>query len=240
MVNGKYKQFLDGHELHEQFKMLAPASLKHCQNVAELCKSVASELPEDEIDIDLLFIAALYHDVGKMLQPQYYIENQGSGDNPHDKLDPYVSYQLITRHVSDSAALLAMHGFPLDVIQVVLQHHGNSVTKPFRAKAKNADKEHFRYKWPVPQSNEAAILMVVDVIEAAARAMYNSDKVDRSQIKKKLMGLIEELIEDDQIGYLRVKHLKRIKEVITRELETIYHDRMDYPDDVLEETKEDA
>jgi len=224
-----YKDYLDGHALLERFKAIAPASLKHCQNVASMCEAVAIELPD--LDRELLKVAALYHDVGKLMHPQYFSENQNGGGNPHDELDPHISYLIITRHVSDSAALLAQYHFPQEVIDIVMQHHGNSVVQSFFDKADTTEETNFRYKWDPPQTTEAAILMVADRIEATAKSRYASGKLDKEGRGEFVHRVIEELIEDDQLDRIAVGVLKVLRRVIPRELDSLYHKRVDFEEE---------
>lgn len=221
------KTFLDpDHPLMERFKVLAPASVKHCQNVASMCDAVANELPD--IDKEKLHLAATYHDVGKLLCPRFFSENQDDEKNPHDDLSPKISYELITRHVGDSAALLAQHRFPYEVIDIVLEHHGNSVVKAFANKAKGEDDENYRYKWNPPSTIEAAILMVCDVCEAKAKSLSQSGKLgDPGEL---VDGVITDLNDDDQVDILNFGVSKVLSKVLTRELQSLYHKRVDYPD----------
>ena len=228
----KYKSWLDGsHPLLERFKLLAPASFKHCQNVASMADAVANELPE--VDRELLKVAAIFHDVGKVMNPDHFIENQNGSDNPHDDLDPHVSYHLITRHVSDSAALLAQHHCSPEVIDIVLQHHGSTVVKYFYRVSKAKDDEAYRYKWDAPQSVEAAILLVTDVVEAAARSMHESGKLDALEGGRAefVENFVKDLEEDGQLDNIRVRVLKAIKRVLPRELDALFHKRIDYPEE---------
>ena len=225
-----YSKYLDqGHPLLERFKNTAPASLKHCQNVYSICESVCTELPE--INKDVLRVAALYHDVGKLMAPKFFTENQ-DGDNPHDNLEPNISYQMITRHVSDSAALLVQYGFPIEIIQVVLQHHGTKVVEYFYNKAQkdniSANEENYRYKLQIPQSTEAVVLMIVDIIEATAKSLNSAGKLATMDRKQFVRETIQELSTDRQLDNVRHGILMTLEEIIPRELDSIFHKRIDY------------
>jgi hypothetical protein len=225
-----YKELLDpSNSLLERFKETAPGSSKHCINVEAMCDAICSELPE--LDKNLLRLAARFHDVGKMFNPEYFIENQKGEENPHDKLDPFISYQLITRHVSDGAAILVQHNFPLPVIDVVLQHHGNSVMYFFFHKSKSSAEENFRYKFKPPQTIEAAVLMIVDIVESTARSLYSNGKLNDSKTRKKVVeDTVDRLQIDGQIDNIKVGVLRIVKKILPRELDSFYHDRIDYPE----------
>lgn len=222
-----YQEFLsDTHPLMEKFKNIAPASLKHCQNVAFICDSIATEI--QDVNKELLHVAALYHDVGKLMSPNYYIENQ-TGENLHEDLPPRVSYELITRHVSDSAALLASYNSPVEVIQVILEHHGTSVVRYFQKKSSD-DEENYRYKWNPPSTKESAILMIVDVVEATAKSLSQSGKLGDSRDNHQTLveDTIDRLVDDGQLDVLTYGVARIIKKILPRELESLYHKRVDY------------
>lgn len=226
-------------QLMEQFKSLAPGSQKHCLNVSVLCESVAKDLGLKSPDI--LKCAALFHDIGKMINPEYFIENQ-NGTNIHDTInDPIISYQLITRHVSDTVMILHQHKFPLEVINIVLEHHGDSVTRYFYniALKNNGHGLHptelvkkFRYKCPKPQTTESAILMICDIIEAEARSKFTGSKsIEQDNVDALIESRIKELIEDGQLDNLKIGVLKKIKIVLSKELQAMYHTRIKYDDE---------
>lgn len=229
------KKFLDPtYPLLEKFREVAPGSYKHCQNVANLCESIALEL---ELDVDLLKIAAMYHDIGKIVAARYFSENQDDS-NPHDGLDPIVSYQIISRHVGDSVLiLLGAEDMPRDVLTIVSQHHGNTVLRPFFKKAKSAVEDHFRYKCKTPETTEAAILMIVDSVEATARSLFNIGKLKTEKDRKDLISsTIERFVDDDQLDHLQIGILKIIKRILAKELKSIYHKRVIYEEEE-DETK---
>lgn len=217
------------HPLMERFKSLAPASAKHCSNVAQMCEAVANELTK--LDKDLLYTAAMFHDVGKLMCPHYYSENQGT-ENPHDELPPRISYELISAHVGQSAALMSQHKFPNEIIDIVLQHHGNSIIKAFAIKAKTENDENYRYKWDAPTSTEAAVLMIADVCEAKAKALAQQNKLEDPVAL--VDGVISELDADDQIDILRRGDEKIIRKILIQEIQTIHHKRVSYPDDEMD------
>jgi len=227
------KKFLDPtYHLLERFREVAPGSYKHCQNVANLCESIALELG---LDVDLLKIAAMYHDIGKIVAANYFSENQDD-KNPHDGLDPIISYQIISRHVGDSVLiLLGAEDMPREVLTIVSQHHGNTVLKPFYKKAKSAVEDHFRYKCSSPNSTEAAILMIVDSVEATARSLFNNNKpMSEKERKDVILTTIDRFIDDNQLDNLKIGILKIVKRNLAKELKSIYHKRVLYEDEEKE------
>lgn len=226
------KQLIDSSSsLMERFKDAAPGTYRHCQNVAQLCESVGKEL---KIDIDSLVVAATLHDIGKCNNPNYFIENQDDGKNPHEELDPKVSFQYISRHVSDGVLKLVQLGLPLNIIQIVSEHHGNSVMKAIFSKAKekyngSTVEDHYRYKSQSPSTIEACVLMVCDVMESACRAAFSNNHSDADiEIKIIVNRLMDSMTEDEQLDILTLGHIRIIKKVIIKELENIFHKRIEY------------
>lgn len=222
--------------LMDKFRQLAPGTYKHCQNVANICESVGSDL---DLNVDLLKCAALYHDIGKMNNPSYFSENQ-NGSNPHDDLEPQISYQLISRHVGDSVLyLLQIPQLPREVIDIVSQHHGDTIIQAFHNKAQNEPEDTYRYKCEKPESTEALILMIVDSVEATARALFNTGNTD-DFIQKAVHGTIERLMDDQQLDNMKIGTLNITKKILIKELESIYHKRVSYEDDkTVGEIRED-
>jgi putative nucleotidyltransferase with HDIG domain len=222
------KKFFDPtFPLLDKFRELAPGSYKHCQNVTNMCESIAAELG---LKVEILKCASLYHDIGKMNNPSYFSENQNNGTNIHEKLDPYVSYQIITRHVGDSVLhLLQTENIPMEVIDIVSQHHGNTILQAFFNKAKQEPEEKYRYKCSKPTTTEALILMIVDSIEATARALSLSG--DEDFIEKAVNGTINKLMDDRQLDNMKIGTLNITKKLLFKELESIYHKRVSYDDE---------
>jgi len=222
--NGILKGFLDPKCPHLiRFRDIAPGSYRHCENVAVFCESIAIEL---ELDVDLIRVAAKYHDIGKINCPEAFSENQ-NGSNMHDELDPIVSYQYITRHVGDSITyLLQMENMPTNVMEIVSQHHGNTVLRFFYKKSKNKVDDLYRYKCCVPQSIEAAILMICDSVEATSRALAINGELEEMEDRRKVVdSTIMRLTNDDQLDNMKVGELKIVRQMLYKELEGIYHKR---------------
>uniref|UniRef100_A0A6M3ILV5 Putative HD domain-containing protein n=1 Tax=viral metagenome TaxID=1070528 RepID=A0A6M3ILV5_9ZZZZ len=221
------KKFLDStFYLLESFREKAPGTFKHCQNVANICESIAVEL---SLDIDTMRCSSMYHDIGKIYFPEYFSENQDD-KNPHDDLDPFVSYHIITRHVSDSVMiLLQVEDIPRNIIEIISQHHGNTVLQYFYEKSGSKLDDKWRYKSKQPESTESAILMIVDTVEATARSLFNAGQLSDSDSRKKVIrSTIERLVDDNQLDNMTIGVLKVVKNVLIKELDTIYHKREVY------------
>lgn len=237
----KLKDLLDSKfPLMEKFRELAPGTHRHSVNVSIFCEAVALEL---DLDTDFMKVVGLYHDVGKMNAPDYFSENQ-NGKNPHDDLDPTVSYQIITRHVGDTVLLLLNQTMPEDekaekefpermkLLEVISQHHGNTVLRYFFNKAATEIDDHFRYKASPPQSIEAAVLMICDSVEATARSLASVNDLEEKDDRRAVVNTnVDRLMQDGQLDDIKVGQLKKIKAVLYKELENIYHKRETYGDE---------
>lgn len=218
------------------FREKCPGTYKHSQTVMSMIENLASSL---SLDVNFLRVAALYHDVGKIFNPKYFTENQLDGEDPHKDLDCKISYEIITRHVSDSAMILLNDpNFSREIIEIISQHHGTTVLKYFYKKAKGRkgkkDSNNFRYKCSNPNSLESMILMICDQIEATSRSLVQTGKFDPIKvIDNTINGLISDGQLDDVV--LHLGDLKRIKESLGKELEGIYQKRVDYGNIKLEE-----
>jgi len=210
----------------ESFREKAPGTFKHCQNVVSICESIAIEL---SLDVDMMRCVSLYHDIGKIYFPEFFSENQ-DGKNPHDNLDPFMSYHIITRHVGDSVLLLLqIEDIPRIVIEIISQHHGNTVLRYFYEKSGSTIDAKWRYKGKSPDTTEAAILMIVDSVEATARSLFNAGQLSDSESRKNVVKTtIERLVDDNQLDNMTIGVLKVVRNVLVKELDTIYHKREVY------------
>jgi cyclic-di-AMP phosphodiesterase PgpH len=221
-----YKEIIDpDYPLLVEFKEKAPGTYRHCNNILTFCESVAKEL---DLNVDLMRAAALYHDIGKMNSPKVFSENQ-NGTNIHDSLEPKTSYHLITRHVGDGILiLLQIPDMTIELLNVISQHHGNTVLKYFYDKD-DVDEDKYRYKSSAPTTLESSVIMIADSVEATARSLFNNGKMGDSEDKKKVVSkTVDKLINDNQLDELKVGDLKKIKNVLHKELQTMYHKREDY------------
>jgi hypothetical protein len=228
----RYKKFLDtDYPLLERFRQVAPGSFRHSQNVSSICESIAIDL---DLDIDLMRVAGLYHDIGKMNYPLNFSENQSSNENIHDSIEPKMSYHLITRHVSDTVMILMQHEFPRDVIQIISEHHGDTILRQFHRKDPDAPEDNYRYKGNKPSSTESVVLMLSDSVEATTRAAFLKREEDESNgnfIRRSVQRTIDRLDEDDQLDNTLHGTIKRVKRILVKELESVYHKRVTYDPD---------
>jgi hypothetical protein len=219
--------------LLQKFREHCPGTYKHAQTLSSLIEGVAIAL---DLDVNFMKVAALYHDVGKMFNPKYFTENQLDDDDPHKNLDPRASYEIISRHVSDSVLLLVQDSnFPRRVIDIISEHHGNSIIKYFFEKSETDNENAFRYKCSNPTEIESAVLMIVDHVEAKSRSFDDFDVVDLVD------GTLNELLDSGILDNVTMKlgHLKRIKHALYTELQSTYKKRVSYKEvkDSIKENK---
>jgi cyclic-di-AMP phosphodiesterase PgpH len=220
----------------------APGTFHHSLQVANLAEAGAAGIGANPL---LCRVGALYHDIGKMEKPQYFVENQMSG-NAHDKLKPRMSALIIKNHVDSGVKMAKEIELPNVVIDFIRTHHGTSLIRYFYEKAMNESgndqeiqEEDFRYDGPIPNSKETGILLLADGVEAASRSMS-----DHSY--QKLENLVNRLVDDrlaeGQLNNcaLTLKDLKVIKDVFTRILQGMYHGRIKYPGQDEEEAADSA
>jgi len=211
----------------------APGSYNHSVIVGTLAEAAA-----EAIGANALFcrVAAYYHDVGKMLKPDYFIENQRSGANRHDSLSPHMSALVIASHVKEGYELAKSYGLPRQVLDIIPQHHGTRKINYFYQKAKRSEKPEveevresdFRYPGPKPQTREAAIFMLSDSIEAAARTLEDPSP---ARFKGLIRKIVSDVVLDEQFDQcdLTFCDLEKVSAAFLRTLSSIYHHRIDYP-----------
>ncbi|WP_124980764.1 HD family phosphohydrolase [Nonlabens xiamenensis] len=208
----------------------APGTFHHSLNVANIAESVANEIGANAM---LVRVGALYHDVGKMSNPTYFTENQGSGINPHDDLDPEESAQIIIDHTIKGIEIAKKYNLPDRIIDFIRTHHGDSLVYYFYQKAKqnnpDVEEERFRYPGPRPFSQETAILMIADSVEAASKSLKNPTSVAIDELVNKIM---DGQVKSGQFlnANITFKQLESIKSVIKKKLASIYHLRIEYPE----------
>ena len=211
--------------LLQKFRELCPGTFKHCQALVSMMEGISIAL---DLDVTSMKVIAQYHDIGKMNNPRYFTENQLDDENPHDKLDPYMSYQIISRHVADGVTILLNNSdFPRRLIEIISQHHGTSVVRYFFTKSGSDIEDIYRYKCAKPQCVEAAALMLADHIEAKSRSLIQAGKFDSSNV---VDDTVNQLLDDGQLDevYMKLGDLKKIKEALIKELEGSYQKRVDY------------
>lgn len=214
-----------------QLAMRAPGTNQHSHAVGQLAEDACRAVGANPL---LARIGALYHDIGKLAAPEYFVENQ-QGDNPHDRLRPYQSAKIITSHVTYGSRLAKEIGLPQKIADFIPQHHGTRTLHYFLRKAQaqakpgeTVDEADFRYPGPKPQFKEAAIMMLADSCEAAARSLARPDP---ENIRAIVIKIFEAIISDGQLDQCDVtlQELRTIREAMISALTAIYHARIDYP-----------
>jgi putative nucleotidyltransferase with HDIG domain len=210
----------------------APGTFQHSMQVANLSEAAANEIGANSM---LVRTGALYHDIGKMLNPQYFTENQSTGVNPHNDLSPRDSSRIITDHVIKGIELAKKHNLPDRIIDFIRTHHGTSTTYYFymNEKKENPDEEvditKFQYKGPIPFSKETAILMMCDAAEAASKSLKQPTAHSIDELIEKI---INKQIDNNQFlnSDITFREIETVKKVIKKKLMNIYHLRVEYPE----------
>ena len=226
---GKYSDLQ--HPLLKDLFSKIPATYQHSMTMASLAQAAGEAVGANTL---LLRTAAYYHDIGKMVDPMFFSENQSSNENPHDKLEPLESAQLIIDHVKHGEKIGRENGLPEVILDLIKQHHGTLFVEFFYNKAAKANnrskprKKDFRYPGPKPQSLEAAILMIVDSVEATFRSM---EAPTQEQIEKMILLNIVKRIADGQFDECNVStsDIAKIVETLTHSIEATFHSRVTYP-----------
>ena len=214
-----------------QLALRAPGTNQHSHAVGQLSEDACRAVGANPL---LARIAALYHDIGKLAAPEYFVENQ-LGENPHDRLRPYQSAKIIISHVTYGSKLAKEIGLPQKIADFIPQHHGTRTLHYFLRKAQAQAKPNetvneadFRYPGPKPQFKEAAIMMLADSCEAAARSLARPDP---ENIRAIVIKIVDAIISDGQLDDCDVtlQELTTIREAMISALTAIYHARIDYP-----------
>lgn len=214
----------------------APGTYNHSITVASIAEAATESIGGRGL---LVRVGAYYHDIGKMLKPGYFIENQGQGGNQHDTLVPAMSTLVIIAHVKDGADLARQNKLPQCLIDFIEQHHGTTLVEYFyrQAQKKSADDEdegevdenRFRYPGPKPQTKEAGVMMLADAVESASRAL-------REPTPSRIENLVEELtrkrLDDGQFDEcgLTLQEVHTVGESLIKSMTAVYHGRVKYPD----------
>lgn len=210
----------------------APGTYAHTIGVANLCEAAAGAIGANGL---LCRVGAYYHDVGKVVKPQYFIENQPSGRNPHDKLKPATSATIVREHVTEGLKMAIEERVPEVICDFILEHHGTQEIGFFFQKAleeaedsDDPDVRAFSYPGPRPRSRETAILMLSDSLESATRAL-------KDPTPERISDLVESVVngkmKDGQLddAPLTLKEIRLIKDQLIKVLSGMYHQRIDYP-----------
>ncbi len=209
----------------------APGSFQHSLQVANLAEAAAREIDADSL---LVRVGAMYHDIGKMQNPQCFIENQAAGVDYHAGLTPMESAQEIIRHVDDGVAIAAKYRLPEQIVDFIRTHHGRSQTLYFYNKFCNEGgdpsmTDEFTYNGTLPTKKEHVILMMADAVEAASRTLKDYSEKSISDLVDRILSL---KISDSQLSMseISLKEINMVKEVFKHYLRQIYHARIAYPE----------
>ena len=230
--------------LLKRLQFEAPGTFAHCLMVANLCETAAEAIGADPV---LARVGALYHDIGKLKRPLFFVENQTyfGIENPHTKLNPRLSKMVITAHPKDGIDIAKEYDLPPVVQNFIIQHHGDSIASYFYNQAKleegedKVTEEQFRYTGPRPNMKETAILMIADSVESAARTL-------KEHSQEELDGMINKIIQtklnDGQLSDspLTLRDLKTIASVFSKSLRAAHHQRIKYHENIIQELEEKA
>ena len=227
-------EYLDSsNPLLQKLALEVPGTYQHSLVIAHLAESCAAEIGANAL---LCRAASLYHDIGKMLNPQFYTENQQFSVDMHQLLTPVESAQVIISHVTDGEMLARKHRLPQAFIDAIRQHHGTTLVYYFYCKEKElngfANEAHFCYPGPKPQSKEVAILMLCDSIEAASRSL---EEVNEQTLSDLVECIASEKAREKQFDEcnLTFEELRRIKNKLIKTLQATQHGRIKYPKKVV-------
>lgn len=219
------------HPLLRELLRRAPGTYHHSIMVANLAEQAAERIGANST---LVRVSAFYHDVGKMVRPPFYVENQ-EGIDPHASLDPYTSARIVISHVADGIALARQHHLPFRVQNIIAEHHGTRAVKSFFRKAQElagedvkVDLQAFRYSGPLPGSRESAIVMLADAIDATSTALRpNTEKA----IEKLVNTIVEEDILEGQLNQsnLSLGDIEQLRLSFIETLKGRFHVRVQYP-----------
>lgn len=229
----------------------APGTYQHSLRIADMAEAAADAVGGDGL---LARTGAMYHDIGKIHKPRYFVENQGGGDNAHDKLSPAMSVLIIVNHVKDGATMAREYNLPRQIVDFIESHHGTTLVEYFfhAALGKAEEKKmrardcggrektvataggsepnefQFRYPGPKPRTREAAILLLCDGIEAAARSL---DEPTPARLQQLVHTMAMKRLTDGQFDHcnLTFRELSIIEQAITKTLCAIHHSRIKYP-----------
>jgi cyclic-di-AMP phosphodiesterase PgpH len=209
----------------------APGTFQHSMQIANLGEEIILKIGGNPF---LVRAGALYHDIGKIVSPGFFIENQALGINPHDQMNYLKSAEVIISHVKAGVRMGKKHKLPEALIEFIATHHGTTKAQYFYLKhqEENPDdtvnEDSFVYPGPLPHTREAAVVMIVDGIEAASRSLKEKNM---ENLKDLIDKMVDQKIRDRQLeeSNLTFRDIKIIKETLLNKLINIYHVRIEYP-----------
>lgn len=226
------------HPLLRKILTEAPGTYHHSLMVANLAESACEAIGANGL---LARVGCYYHDIGKTKRPQFFIENQMNIENPHDRLPPHTSKNIIIAHSTDGAETLRKHRIPKEIIDIAEQHHGTTLLKFFYHKAKQngleVNEEEFRYPGPKAQTKEAAVIGIADSVEAAVRSMTHPTN---EQIESIVRNIISDRLQDGQLNEcdITLKELETVAHSLCETLKGIFHSRIEYPETTKQKVKQ--
>ncbi len=224
-----------GRPLLRKLLMETPGTYHHSVLVGNLAEAGAEAIGADPL---LSRVAAFYHDIGKIRRPYFFIENQFTGDNPHKKISPNLSALIIRSHVKDGLEMAREENLPQPIIEIIQQHHGTGMISFFYRQAMennrdiNLSEEEFRYEGPLPQSKEAALILLADAVEAAVRSL---SRPVAGRVEGMVRRIIKEKLNDGQFDDtpLTLRDLDIIGDTFVHILSGLFHNRIEYPEKEL-------
>jgi putative nucleotidyltransferase with HDIG domain len=207
----------------------APGSYQHALMVSTLAENAGEAIGANSL---LAKVGGLFHDIGKLRRPSYFAENFKDNNNPHDELPPKLSAIIIKSHIQDAVKMARQYQLPEEIINVIKQHQGKSLIRPFYEKARKmldeVDEEYFKYDAEVPVSKEASILMLADMVEATVRSLDNPTPAD---VRKTIDDRINTAYSNGQLSKskLSLQDLEIIAQDFAQSLEGLHHHRPKYP-----------
>lgn len=217
------------HPLLRKLSLDAPGTFQHSMMVAVLSENAVVQIGGDPI---FTRVACYYHDIGKSRRPQFFVENQVNGENPHNGISPFMSKMIILAHTKDGAEMAKKYQIPKEIRDIMYEHHGTTLLAYFYNKVKDSHpevtEEEFRYSGPKPQSKESAVIMMADSIEAAVRSLDMKNPVT---IEEMIRKIVKAKIEDNQLSDSNVtfKEVEIIIKSFVKTFSAIYHERIKYP-----------
>jgi putative nucleotidyltransferase with HDIG domain len=223
------------HPLLQELVRRAPGTYNHSINVASIGEAAAEAIGARGL---LVRVGAYFHDIGKMLKPAYFVENQGT-ENRHESLVPAMSTLIIIAHVKEGAELARQYNLPQPIVDLIAEHHGTTLVEYFYRRATErqqqdpdgaeVDEQTYRYPGPKPTSRESAVLMLSDAVESASRALTEPTPARISSLVHDLA--MKRLLDGqfDECG-LTLEELEIIEQSLVKSLTAVYHGRVKYPD----------
>ncbi len=219
-----------GNKALRELSEKAPGTMQHSLQVANLAETAARHIGANAL---LCRVGALYHDIGKINNPQYFAENQAAGFNPHSLLNPRESARIVIQHVEDGKNMAKKFGLPLLISDFIETHHGRTRTEAFYTAWCNeggdpANIEDFTYEGQLPTTREHVVVMLADAVEAACRSLkdYTPESISAMVNKMVRHRISEDQLQNADITY---RELRKIQEILNVQIQEIYHSRITYP-----------